>query len=340
MGHEVALAGPAGRGKLPQNGYTYHLGSTFRFLTPGDGALINVSPFIASAVRKFLSQREFDVIHLHEPFLPFIGPSFLRWGKGLKIGTFHTWREGPHLAYLCFWPLIKYWNRKLDGRIAVSEWSRKTVGRYFAGDYRIIPNGVNLKRFACETPPPAHLADDRPTILFVGRIESRKGLPHLFNAYKMVKQQEPSLRLVVVGEGGLKEQYQKLTQSLGLEDVLFEGFVSPEALPGYYHRADMFCSSSTVNEAFGITLLEAMAAGTPLIATTINTSTVGEHGKTGLLVEPKDEEALARAIMQLLTDKALAARLGAAAQERAATFDWRNVAEQLLAYYREMGAKG
>lgn len=339
MEHQVSVVGPASDGLLPQNGYTHHLGSTVRFLSPGDAARVNASPFVYSAVRDFLDGRRFDVFHLHEPFLPFIGPSFMRLGRGIKVGTFHTWREGAHLPYLAFWPLIIYWNRGLDGHIAVSDAARRTIGRYVSADYRVIPNGVDFERFASAAPPPSHLDDSRPTILFVGRLEARKGIPYLLRAYKELKVRQPSARLVIVGEGGLKAEYVELAHALALEDVLFEGYVKPELLSAYYQRADVFCSPSTVNESFGITLLEAMAAGAPAVATSINgTNTLGEDGVTGLIVPPKDANVLATAIERLIEDRLLAKQLADAAQERATRFDWEQIARQLLEYYEELGA--
>jgi phosphatidylinositol alpha-mannosyltransferase len=120
-----------------------------------------------------------------------------------------------------------------------------------------------------------------------------------------------------------------------LEDVSFEGYVPPEALPGYYQRADVFCSPSTINEAFGITLIEAMAAGTPTVVTSINSATIGEDGTTGLVVRPKEPQALAEAVLRLLEDRGYAERLAEAARDRALLFDWHKVADQLLEYYRE-----
>jgi phosphatidylinositol alpha-mannosyltransferase len=339
MEHEVAIAGPAGHGMLPQNGYSYHLGPTFRALSPGDAARVNINPFIFGRIKEFLGKRRFDVVHLHEPFLPFIGPAFLRLAKAVKVGTFHTWRQGPHLPYIIGWPLLQYWNRKLDGHVAVSEMSRRTISHYVKAPYRIIPNGVDFYRFADPAPPPPHLSDNKPTLLYVGRIEARKGIPYLLQAFRKVKDNIPASRLVIVGQGGLLREYKDMTARLELTDVYFEGYVSPEKLPGYYQRADVFCSPSTVNEAFGITLLEAMAAGTPVVATTTNgPATLGPNGVNGLIVPPKDPDGLADAAIRLLEDRPLAAKLAASAHERARTFDWEKVALKLVSYYEELGA--
>jgi phosphatidylinositol alpha-mannosyltransferase len=339
LGHEILVAGPSGDGPLPQNGYTYHVGSSIKFLSPGDSARVNLNPWIHGSVRELLKSRKFDVIHMHEPFLGFIGASFMKFGEGVKVGTFHTWREGPHVPYLAFLPLVRHWNKSLDGRVVVSEAARNTINRYVKSEYRLIPNGVDYRRFACEVAPPLHLQDGRPTLLFVGRIEARKGIPYLLQAYRLVKEHVKDARLVIVGEGGLRHEYQQLSAKMGLQDVLFEGYVPPEALPGYYQRAYVFCSPSTVNESFGITLLEAMASHAPAVATSINGSnTLGEDGVTGLIVPPKEPQLMAHAVLRLLDNQALASRLADAAQERARRFDWEEIARSLLAYYCELGA--
>jgi phosphatidyl-myo-inositol alpha-mannosyltransferase len=339
MGHDATLVGPAGGGPLPQNGFTHHIRGTIRVPSPGDAAFVNINPLVLGAVREFLERRQFDVLHVHEPFLPFLGPSFLRLADGVKVGTFHTWRQGPHVPYMAFWPLIAYWNRRLDGRVAVSELARGTISRYFPGDYRVIPNGVDYPRFAKRSPAPAHLQDGRPTILFVGRIESRKGIQFLIQAYARLKRKMPEVRLVLIGEGGLKERFQRLAAELSLADVLFEGYVAPELLPGYYQRADVVCAPSTVNESFGITLVEAMAAGTPLVAADMGGfRMLAENDVNALLVPPKDVGALEEALQRLLEDDQLRERLSTAARERARVFGWDRVAADLLDYYRELGA--
>ena len=341
MGHPTMLVGPAGGGTLPQNGFTYHIGGAIRFPSPGDAARVNVNPLMVRSVKAFLARHEFDVIHLHEPFLPFLGPSFLYLAEGTKVGTFHTWRKGPHVPYLLFKPLIAQWNTRLQGRIAVSNSAKSTVSRYVSGEYTVIPNGIDYGRFSTPGPRPPHLDDDRPTILFVGRLESRKGIPVLLRAFKRVKRSIPAARLVIVGTGGLRDEYMRLAARMGLEDVRFEGYVTPEELPAYYQRADVFCAPSTVNESFGITLAEAMAAGAPLVATTIEGfSTLGEHEVTGLLVPPRDDAGLAQALERMLSDKPLRERLAHAAQERARNFSWDRIAERLLAYYREIAPNG
>jgi phosphatidylinositol alpha-mannosyltransferase len=339
MGHDAVVAGPSGDGRLRRDDHTHYLGGTMSFISPGDAARVNLDPFIHHRIETFLRGRAFDVYHVHEPFLGFIGSSFLRLGNGVKVGTFHTWREGPHLPYIAFWPLIQLWNRRLHGRVAVSEAARKTISRYVASDYEVIPNGVDFERFAYSDPSPPPVMGEAPTVLFVGRIESRKGIPYLLAAFARVKARLAAARLVIVGEGGLRAAYASQAAEMGLRDVYFQGYVTPEVLPSYYKAASVFCSPSTVNESFGITLLEAMSAGTPAVATSINgTTTLGTHGETGLIVPPRDVNALSHALLTMLEDRPRAREMAAAAQERARLFDWEAVAGRLLDYYGSLGA--
>ena len=335
-GHEVTVAGPVGDG-LIRHGEVIGLGGSFRFPTQSDAARINLNPLMWLSVRDLTRQRSFDVMHLHEPFLGFIGSSLMRHGDGVKIGTFHTWNKRTHLPYLAFGPLVRRWNHMLDGRIAVSESARKTVSRYVPDDYRVIPNGIPFEMFARPVSPPEHLRDNRPTILFVGRLEPRKGVQVLLRSFQMLKTRIPSLRLVVVGDGTISSQLRRWARDHELQDVLFEGYKPRQALPAYYQRADVFCAPSIENESFGITLLEAMAAGRPAIATDGNGSqTLGNDGETGLVIEAGNAVALARAIERTLEDSRLAERLGAAAQQRAREFDWSIVAGNILDYYTEV----
>jgi phosphatidylinositol alpha-mannosyltransferase len=279
-------------------------------------------------------------MHMHEPFLGFIGSSLMRHGDAVKVGTFHTWNKRTHLPYLIFGPLVRRWNQMLDGRIAVSESARATVNRYVPDTYRLIPNGIPFEMFAAPVSPPEHLRDRRPTILFVGRLEPRKGVQVLLRSFQALKRRMPSLRLVIVGDGSMAARLRRWAQEHELQDVLFEGYQPREVLPAYYQRADVFCAPSIENESFGITLLEGMAAGRPVVATEGNgSSTLGRNGETGLVVRAGDEVALADALERLLEDDGLAERLGVAAQQRAREFDWSIVAAKIIDYYKEVSLK-
>lgn len=331
-GHKVTIVGPVASTVRPHSD-TYPLGKTFRLPTTQDAAFVNLNPFVIKSVQRFLQNRHFDIIHLQEPFLPFIGPAFLYLGHCVKIGTFHATSDKTHIPYTVFKPLVAIWDKQLDGRIAVSATAKKTVNRYIPRDYTIIPNGIDFNRFA-------KLASNKnraknPTILFVGRLEKRKGLPYLLKAFQLVKNKIPNSRLLIIGDGGLRQPYQKLAFQLGLKDVIFKGQVPDKLLPFYYQQAHVVCVPSIANESFGLVILEAMASAKPVVASKIGGfPRLIQHRETGLLVPPKNVRALSNALIKVLANVSLANHLAKAAQEKAKLYSWDKVASKILNYYQ------
>jgi phosphatidylinositol alpha-mannosyltransferase len=294
-----------------------------------------MGPRLSSEVKQVLASIPFDIIHLHEPLLPALPLSVLRASRATNIGTFHAYRQS-NVAYFYAKPILQYFFTKLHGRIAVSEAARDFVGESFPGDYRIIPNGIDYEHFNRSAPRLPQFDDGRLNVLFVGRLEKRKGLSHLLRAWGSVHREFPTARLIVVGGGGGLKHYRSFVQARMSDDIVFAGEVSDEDLLRYYHTADVFCAPSTGQESFGIILLEAMAAGRAIVTTSIpGYREVVTHGREGLLVPPKDSESLAGALIHILADSDLRNRLAAAGQLRAQTYSWDRVAARVLDYYGE-----
>ena len=174
-------------------------------------------------------------------------------------------------------------------------------------------------------------------ILFVGRLEPRKGAVYLLRAYALLKPHRPDTRLIFVSAGRQLGAMRRFVRENGLKDVLFAGRVSDVDKARFYRTADIFCAPSTGQESFGIVLLEAMAAGRAVVASDIHGyKKVVQRNVSGLLVEPKDPEALCRTLAQLTDDPALRERLGQAGARRAREFDWEHVARQLVQVYEEV----
>lgn len=288
----------------------------------------------ARNARRALDEGCFDVVHVHEPLMPLLPYSFLSSRRGIKIGTFHAAREQGNSLYWLGRPVLRRWHGRLDGRVAVSPAAERLVTRYFPGEYRVIPNGIDFCRWSTPHEPLPEFADGRRTILFVGRPEKRKGLPHLLQAFAALRAHRDDIRLVVVGAGSF-DRYR--AEYAGTPDIVFRSNVPEAELPRYHYSADVFCAPNTGGESQGYVLMEAMASGRPVVASNIEGfAAVARDGREALLVPPSTPNAIEAAVSRLLDDRELSSRLGVAARQRAATFAWDGVAEQVLAYYREL----
>jgi phosphatidylinositol alpha-mannosyltransferase len=209
------------------------------------------------------------------------------------------------------------------------------ASKYVSGYYNIIPNGIDLEHFSPNVASIDRFCDGKINVLFVGRLEKRKGLNYLLNAYRQVKGEFPNSRLIIVGPGTrLRKKYEKQVRRDSLEDVVFVGYASYDELPSYYKSADIFCSPATGGESFGIVLLEAMAVGTPIVASDIEGyASVLAHGEEGLLVPPKDEKGLAQALASLMADESLRRQMGARGVLTASEYSWGKVAQRVSDYY-------
>jgi len=333
-GHEIKVIAPLS-GPPPSimdKGFI-RLGRSVPVPTGGSTARISLSVWLEPRIKRLLEEESFDVIHLHEPLAPIIPLFILHLSKAVNVGTFHAF-HGSGRIYWASKYLLRKWYKKLDGRIAVSVPALNFVSRHFPGDYRVIPNGIDFNRFASPARPLPEFQDGKLNILFVGRLEKRKGLKYLLGAYGKLKWNHPNTRLIVVGPGNPEPEAFRFIAERSIEDVVFVGSVSYEDLPRYYQTADIFCSPATGKESFGIVLLEAMAAGKPIVASSIEGySSVMSHDVEGLLVPPKNEEALEASLETLLEDAALREELGNNGRQTAPQYDWERVTARIIEYY-------
>jgi phosphatidylinositol alpha-mannosyltransferase len=262
----------------------------------------------------------------------------------VTIGTFHAYHEKPNLLYKYGRPIFGEFFTRLNSLIAVSKAAYRFAYQMFPGDYHIIPNGVDLGRFG--KPIGATARPDRSdhpkesTILFVGRLDKRKGfstlLETLLEAFVKIKPDYPRLQLQVIGPFEPQDcyGYQKIAQAQGVTDIEFVGYVSPERLPGFYHKADIFCAPSLGFESFGIVLLEAMASGLPIVASNIaGYRTLMTHGQEGLLVSPGEVDPLTTALRHLLDRPRQRCEMGRRGRLKANQYDWDFIVERTLEVY-------
>ena len=334
-GHEVRIYAPASRPVQQQDVVT--IGKR-PVSVPASGSLarISLSLTLGPPVRDVLAQEQFDIVHVHEPFMPVLPIHFLRYSTSVNVGTFHASREKRQFFYTWGKRHLRRWFRRLDGKIAVSSAAARFVEEYFPGYYNIIPNGVDVAHFAADVAPLTQYRDGKLNILFVGRPEKRKGLDHLVRAFAEVKRRNPDTRLIIVGAGKF-DRYERRARSLRLSDVVFHSYVPYEELPRYHHSAHVFCAPNTGFESQGLVLLEAMAAGLPVVASNIEGfASVLTHDVEGLLSLPGDEEGLADALLELLADGDRRREMAERGRQRAEEFSWERVSQQILSYYERL----
>jgi phosphatidylinositol alpha-mannosyltransferase len=342
-GHDVRIITASHGPQRASEGDVIRLGVGFSVPTNGSVGTLTFSPRYLPQIRAMLERERFDLLHFHEPFVPFLSLFLLRESTSVNIATFH--------AYAGFSPSYEFGSRvlggyaaRLHGRIAVSAAARHFIDRFFPGDYKVIPNGVDVARFQ-RAVPIARWQDGRRNLLFVGRHEPRKGLLDLLKAYRLLRKARCECRLLVVGSGPQEREARRYVATRRLNGVEFLGRVSDAEKAQLYRTADVFVSPATGGESFGIVLLEAMAAGAPIVCSDIHGyKGVVRRGREGLLVPPRKPKPLAAAIATLLNDEPARRAMGDAGRARAEEFSWERVTARVEAYYgfviRRLAASG
>ncbi len=347
LGHEVKIIAPSSKADViaARLGDRFiHIGTPRPMPVSGSIARITISLWLDHKIEEVFDREKFDICHLHEPLMPMLCTSVLRIKKAPMVGTFHA--SGGKPWYIMFTPIGKWylnrWFRKLDGRIAVSQVAFGYVKKYFPADYEIIPNGVDTQHFNDKVEPIEKFIDGKINILFVGRLEKRKGFDYLLEAYRHIKAEMPDCRLIQVGPGiRLRNKYIKRVRRYGLQDVHFTGYALYRDLPRYYKTADIACFPATGRESQGIVLLEAMSVGKPIVASAIDGFTsVFSDGVEGIAVPPKNPKKLAEALLKLMRNKQLRQDMGKRGIIKAKQYDWSKIANKLLDLYHEILKNG
>jgi phosphatidyl-myo-inositol alpha-mannosyltransferase len=331
LGHEVSVFG-ASSASLTDGEVS--LGPCISMVIGNTETGFGADPRSWRRVREFFRRRQFDVIHIHEPLMPLV-PWFVLWQSTAPVvATFHTHREQGHRWYPRYRRIFEPLMRRVRVRLAVSDAARRTVHPHFPGEYEIVPNGIDVNRFARPATRPPDMPLDRTHVLYVGRLEPRKGVEHLVHAMAEVQRAGSSARLVVVGDGPDREGLEASARRTGIA-ATFAGRVPDDALPGYYRAADVVCAPALGDESFGLVLLEAMAAGRPIVATRIaGYAELLEGRGLARLVDAGDAPGLAREISGLLDNPGEAGALAARAAARVWEYDWSAIANRLDEIYR------
>jgi len=335
-GHEVKILAPQSKNNNESTLSVIPHGHPFPWSSIGTVSRIPISPWLPFQVRNTIRKETFDILHVHEPLLPLLPLSALLSSTCTNIGTFHAYHGTPYFYKFTKRYLLRCLP-KLHGRIAVSGAALQFISSQLPGEYRIIPNGVDTTYFKRSNLRRPEFNDGKLNILFVGRLEKRKGVDYLIKAYADIKYKLPQTRLIIVGSGTRWSQaLNTLVKDINIPDIVFTGYVDDNEILSYYHSADVFCSPAIFGESFGIVLLEAMACGIPIVASHIaGYADIVSHGDDGLLTEPCDKDALAGSLLQVLENPTLRLEMGDKGERKARLFDWQNIAGKVMALYQE-----
>jgi phosphatidylinositol alpha-mannosyltransferase len=346
-GDEVTVIGPGsgGPGRIG-------VGGSLRVPANGSRAPIALVPAVIGRVRDALRVIGPDVVHVHEPLVPLVGPAASLSSVAPVVLTFHAYAEGGSLARFARAA------RPLGRRIVAAASAMTAVSAVAAGfharalgldpsDLRIVPNGVDVARFATPTgsEPRPPMAGAGSTMLFVGRLERRKGVDIALRAFALLAAERDDLRLRLVGDGPEAREVERLIAAVPdavRARIERSGRISNDELPRVLAGADVLVVPSRGGESFGIILLEAMAAGTALVAADLaGYRAVARDGREALLVPPDDPKALASAVARILDEPSLRSELIDAGRVRVAGFDWSEVAARTReVYVQAVGGEG
>jgi phosphatidyl-myo-inositol alpha-mannosyltransferase len=321
LGHEARVLAPCD-GPPPEL-FVTPLGNSIP--TAANGSMAPVAPDFPAALRtmRALRDEEFDIVHLHEPLAP--GPTLtaLLMHSAPTVATFHA--AGDSSSYRWLNPAVLRFAARIDARCAVSDDARDLAQRYLGGCYELVHNGVEVDRWRLADP----LKPDGPTVFFCGRHEPRKGLEVLLAAMASLP---PTTRCWIAGSGPDTARLQ--AQYAGDPRIDWLGRITDEEKIARMRGASVFCAPSLGGESFGVVLIEAMAARTPIVASDLpGYRNVARPDLDARLVPGGDPEALAAGLREVLTDDGLAERLRASGAERADTFSMDSLAHRYLELY-------
>ncbi|MBL7488697.1 glycosyltransferase family 4 protein [Frankia sp. AgB1.9] len=331
-GHEVSVITPADDSDtLP--GYAVDAGRALPVPYNGSVSRVLMGPVSATRVRRWLRENAFDVLHVHEPTAPSVGLLACMLADGPIVATFHT--ANPRSKILtagkgALQPSLE----KLRARIAVSEAARRTIVEHLGTSAVLIPNGVRVAAFAGARPMPGY-EPPHHTVCFLGRIdEPRKGLDVLLAALPELARRVPDVRLLVAGPGDVAAVRSRLDPALR-DRVELVGLVPNEDKARVFASGDVYCAPNTGQESFGIVLLEAMASGTPVMASDLDAfRRVLDDGRAGRLFGVGEPAQLAEGLAALLLDDAARAAFAARGRAVVAGYDWPVIAESIVDLYR------
>lgn len=336
-GHTVTVITGSSRHPDDRGLRVRRIGWQFPMSANGANVYVTWGWKLGRALQRIERQEQFDLVHIQSPLDPFLPLCAAKSMRTPKVGTHHTFRE-RHPLIERFPGIMRDAYDRVERHIAVSPAAEGLIAKYWPeAKMDIIPNGIDTDRFNPAGEKIAEFDDGVPTILFVGRMDPRKGAKYLLMALPYLEKAVANYRLVIVGSGWMSRYYDSYVPHQLRHRVRFMGPASSEDHPRYYRTADVFCSPATGGESFGIVLVEAMASGVPVVASDIDGYRwVIEPGNEGILVPPKSPRHLAEALAALINDPARRKQMGERGREKAMQYAWPKIVDRIEKVYREV----
>ncbi len=334
-GHDVKVI-TGGVADAKHDPHVVRLGRTMPITVGGSTARVTIGLDLARSLRRVFERERFDIVHIHSPFLPTLPYLAERYAPAPTVGTLHT-NFDPIALVKVFRGLLRQRLEMLDGLVSVSanaaRSARENLG--YEKEIRIIPNGVDFEAFANRGRRIPRFDDGQVNLFFLARLEPRNGVAEMLRAFAKVAKEEPNVRLIVAGDGPRRAVYESMVPPDLRPRVLFVGSIL-EDRPDYFATADVLLAPM-LNAAFSVLILEAMAAGVPIIGNNIEGFRQAvQHEQQALLVDVRDMPSFADAMLRLIRDADLRRRMGAKGRETARRYAWPIVTREVLDYYDEV----
>jgi len=337
-GHDVVIITPQPRVPYVDEGRkVLFLGSATDVKTPLNTTAQFSASVLTDEIDSLLEREQFELIHFHEPWVPVLSRQILSRSRSVNVATFHAMLPDTRVAQTVgkvVTPYTKPLLRHIDAFAAVSEGAASYLLGLADVAVEIIPNGVDLKHFKPRAQSEKPTRTGPKTIFYVGRLENRKGVRYLLEAFDRLQARQPDVRLVIAGAGPDREKLEQEVQTLGCDHVEFLGFVDEATKVQYMHTSDLFCAPSIFGESFGVVLLEAMASNLVTVAgDNPGYSSVMQGLGRLSLVNPKDASQFAHRLELLLFDEDLRSLWQKWAKDYVRQFDYSRVVDRYEALY-------
>lgn len=294
--------------------------------------------FNPDELEQIVNSYQFDVLHFHEPWVPVLSRQLLAKSKSINVATFHARMPDGVMTKTIervITPYTKSVLKSFDSLTAVSDAAAQYVRSLTDAPITIIPNGIDLKKYR---PMRSQIQRGVQTILFIGRLERRKGVNHLIDAFALLN--DENCQLLIAGNGPDRQKLENQVKRRNLKNVSFLGYVSEKEKIRLLREADVFCSPAIYGESFGIVLLEAMACGTPIVAANNPGYTAVMQGRGMIsLVNPEDSQQFARRLALMLYDEALAHLWRKWALQNVKQYDYPKVIDHYETLYKQLMKK-